>query len=300
MNLLQIMIYYKGNIININIGGPDRKCIQLYIQNRQLLVNEFVFNDACCLAGKGLEKSDGTIDMVRAAIVFIARKFPGLIDRFEYQDSSYFACPYLRDGKKVSTNIELAPHHLLLYGKTWYERIFGSKYVKPLIKHKTAIDIARKNRNIHIIGTYDDFSSKVRSTSVASMSWEDNNRELMKSLFDQSKTLKEFLNKVQSLDRSLQPCLYFDGRLQALYRFVGFDMKDITGTSWEIKDVYGCANKIIKDIKGNFSIHKVSIKDIMSSESFANYGNVYNEKDLDRHFNGIGTFNDIFPIGYEG
>ncbi len=80
-----------------------------------------VIYDRLCASNIPLEKSSGTVIMIKAALKFVIKKFK-YIESFDVTDNSQVDCGAMK--------VSLSDMNLLVFQNTWYERRFGavSKY----------------------------------------------------------------------------------------------------------------------------------------------------------------------------
>ena len=78
-----------------------------------------------CSSNKGLEKREGTHEMLRSVLKILHENFPS-IKRVTFRDVSAFDCN--------GANVWLSYHSLLVNGMTWYEKHFGAKPLEQHIK----------------------------------------------------------------------------------------------------------------------------------------------------------------------
>ena len=99
------------------VKSNDGPCVELTydVNNPKILVLESLKHHAKCAVNKNLERSSGTIIMIKCIFKLIVTEFPS-IKRISLKDVADFNC----DGKRIT----LSYHYLCLYGQTWYEKHF--------------------------------------------------------------------------------------------------------------------------------------------------------------------------------
>lgn len=105
--------------------GGTRRCIVVTVHHEDALahIDGAGWHAYCSKSGMMPRAENGTIDMIRTCITFVFRKYK-TITVVTLVDSSKIEC-------NDATLIELAPHYILKYGKTWYEKHFGAHLEDP-------------------------------------------------------------------------------------------------------------------------------------------------------------------------
>ena len=109
-NEYRVMIREMSPIYSIFIGAHKR-CIT---------ITKFAHEEFAHIEGISWDtkRSSGTIDMIRASLLFLIKLFPKL--RYvSLIDESRIIC-------NENTNVHLAQFHFLKHGKTWYEDKFSA------------------------------------------------------------------------------------------------------------------------------------------------------------------------------
>jgi hypothetical protein len=105
----------KGNdCVRINIDGRDPE--------KELLMGGLSYRPSCALDST-LTRGDRTISMIKAALIFAMKMEPEL-QYVVFSDDSHFDCRI--PGELTHIKIPLHTHNFLLYGQTWYQRMFGA------------------------------------------------------------------------------------------------------------------------------------------------------------------------------
>lgn len=264
------------NILEILIGGSRRKCVRIIVNEAKTEADILTveFDSRCCVLPRELSRKDGTVAMMGAAAMFLTDKFPHL-QVVRYTDSSYFDCSY--NGAHAG-KVKLAGHHMLLYGMTWYERVFSSDFVKPSDSSAEKVRRIRRVGKANLAGRpFAELRSFLRRHGPESMDaeeWLKHNMRNLELAYEGSATLAEFAQKVQHM-RDDGSCTFFLGYMPRLYQFAGKDYSDSMFTSWVTTDPKGCAERVRSSWGMTYTCTEASSSDSMRSlntvkESFAN------------------------------
>ena len=111
-------------ITKIEIGGPKRTCIILEVsdRNENTAYLSALGHDAKCILNGTLAKGDGTIELLKTAMVFVLNQYPHL-EGIELRDKSHILC-------QNKQNLSLHFFSIAVNGKTWYHRMFNAKLVR--------------------------------------------------------------------------------------------------------------------------------------------------------------------------
>lgn len=181
--------FYNKSKINhyiLNIGGNYDKCVNITIhpedslKSKELILSWTEIIDKQCTVNSQIIKGQKTIEMINLAIT-IARDIAPYAEYVKFNDMSFFYCDTPEGKKKVS----LPPYHIAFYDKTWYEDKFKATLfnINDYEKYKTCIKGLYKES---IKPTYFNFGNP-RIT------------ELLKSLYIEAKTWKEFFNLIKKV-----------------------------------------------------------------------------------------------------
>ena len=119
----------------ITVGGKIKGCIFITPVKNNIAILERLSYDSRCDINGTMQRSYGTIGMIKSALQFAFLIHPELKE-IQFQDHSYKNC-----GDKT---IQLAPLYITIYGKTWYESKFGA-----VLKNKNMYNDINKY-NIHV------------------------------------------------------------------------------------------------------------------------------------------------------
>ena len=219
------------------LDSRGRSCIEI-ILNKNLPIHELqlrdvLYKESCSFASPFL-RGEGTIAMIKALLLFSMKE---CID-YSYvtlQDGSAFDCILPDELHKIS--IPLHTHNFLIYGKTWYERIFGAVPETDLIRErmKESLDIL----NTPVKGTFSEFWT-IKTDGLKP--WIDAIKPTIKSMFNQSVgklSWKDFLYLLFSKKSELStkfseniPCSIFKLLLPHLENY--FRIPTFKATDWII------------------------------------------------------------------
>jgi hypothetical protein len=152
----QIFKKIDGSVTQMFIlDSRGRSCIEIMLNKNlpipELQLRDVFYKDSCSFTTPFL-RGHGTIMMTKALLLFAIKTY----EDYPYvtlQDGSAFDCILPDELHKIS--IPLHTHNFLIYGKTWYERIFGAVPESDLIRErmKESLDIL----NTPVNGTFSEF-----------------------------------------------------------------------------------------------------------------------------------------------
>lgn len=259
--------------------GLDGRCIRLVVHHGKQyahLIN--VKHDArCCLDERPLAK--GAL-LLHAMVNFIATKYPD-VKIMEFQDESYFDC-----NKGVKPRISLAQHNMLVYGRTWYERVLcdsidststalqphsdyrdnvaitRSAFLQPLRKDKEVSWTHLKRQLARYTRIGDDMEE-----------WLTKHKAALKDAYVAANTIRDFARLVHELSR--ETCVFFGTFVDGLYTYAGVPPNVLERASWKARvDILGQRLKDMQDAgKMRFKIrsHKAT------QDAFANTQGVFDD-----------------------
>lgn len=126
---IQFQIYFQqiGNIKYYQIidkRGND--CVRISMDmgdpERELFMGGLSYKPSCSL-DITLPRGNGTVSMIKAALIFAMKMNPEL-QYIVFSDDSHFDC--MIPGESTYISIPLHTHNFIIYGKTWYQRMFGA------------------------------------------------------------------------------------------------------------------------------------------------------------------------------
>jgi hypothetical protein len=238
--MFQVVATRKGERYTYEALDADGiACINIVINlsdpESELLLSGLSFRESCTI-GYPMTRGEGTVAMIKALLIFVMHKHP-TIDRVTLTDDSKFDC-VLPDGSRVP--IHLGIHNLLLYGKTWYQRIFGATPIDDSTKRNTNIILQKLNSPLP-----DNFNVfwNIRTGNYfdAKHEWIHVMKQEMQALFSdmKSKTCMEYLRAVFARDSILSK-KYGDNIPCAIYYLLQqhletqFSVSNIWMSQWEI------------------------------------------------------------------
>lgn len=268
------------DVVHVQIGGKNRKCIRINVADATVGEIIKVEHDyRCCLAPAQLGHGDGTRAMVGAAIVLISRMFPRL-KLIRFMDSSAFDCSRTApNGKEIiAGSVDLAPHQLLIYGRTWYERILTPDFVVPEKGSRPKIARVRDVGQYSIKNRpFKDLWKFIARTSTCdhSEAWLLDNKAKLEALWHKCDTLSELATGLQKM-RDEESCLFWVGFIKRLYMFAGKDYSDAWSSSWVIKNPHACAEHILYSWNEQYKIKQVDLRHANAFVNFNRRDNVMN------------------------
>ena len=140
-----------GNCVDIFVDPELKECVLFGVE----------YGVNCSESGDMPHTETKT--MVKAALQWISTRYSDeTFKRVEFDDNSYFQC-------NRNMRMPLANHHVLLYGRTWYQRHFGARSNNPLLEQSIAEYHTRLSLPIDI--TFENFCrwSKPESNSNIEM-----------------------------------------------------------------------------------------------------------------------------------
>lgn len=129
MHKYEMIVSQSGKEYDIYFGRPASRegpCVHLLVKHDDPWAKLHNIAHASDCSQEGLEKGDGTVDMLRSAFAIVFSKFPW-VRRIWFHDVSEFAVALRGTFHNTETNISLVHHYMLLHGRTWYEAKFGAK-----------------------------------------------------------------------------------------------------------------------------------------------------------------------------
>jgi hypothetical protein len=124
-------VYEYEGIYRIRYGDPSNRegpCIDFTYKTKaptKLKLDNLMYKNICSKDGN-LKKGDGTIHMVKSALILLCKEFPD-IKKIMFNDVASIECK--------GRNLLLAHMYIPCYGDTWYSKHFDAKPVdKQLAK----------------------------------------------------------------------------------------------------------------------------------------------------------------------
>jgi hypothetical protein len=176
-------------------------------------IADLQYSDQCSY-NKPLVRKYGTECMIKGALRFILEQYPD-VQQVDFADKSRRACA------EIGTDIYLASHNLMIYGKTWYERVYGAVPVGRTLRVRDAILTKLKEP---ISMDFDMFQDIILSRVDLT---DDQGREVM-TLFTNAKSWGDLFKGMYHRFG----CGMFESIPRNFYHH--FDLQDIAGTIWTI------------------------------------------------------------------
>lgn len=201
----------------IQFGSAKFKdCLSIHIfgQSKIAELHGLIYNRLCAI-NMPLPKNEGTIRMVKAAMVFALQLSPH-ITKFELTDISQVDC-----GKH---KIALADLYFITHGMTWYENRFGAQpsftkyeYLKLIFQSKPKLD-------------FDDLWEQYLKDGARLYK---KSKEYYHNMYDQSSSWFYFLQKWFT-EEGCRPFLYLADIPIGIIAVVNDEIQSLYGKVWEI------------------------------------------------------------------
>lgn len=195
----------EGDLMKITFGG-EKECIHITIYKYEPYPNldALSYKLGCAIIPEtGLEKGEGTIEMIKASMQFIKelcrdKEIP--IDGFLFKDQSFLI--------EKKTQIPLDTLNFAKYGQTWYQRTFNAIPVKEYNnKYILDINLVRRLEALNKYMTiskykyktnYQDFYKKNIYTSDKNIPIETQSKleKILEPIYNSNNTYREFINEV--------------------------------------------------------------------------------------------------------
>jgi hypothetical protein len=220
------------------LDSRGRSCIEIMLNKNlstpELLLRDILYKESCSFTSPFL-RGEGTIAMIKALLLFAMKEYKD----YSYvvlKDGSAFDCILPDELHKIS--IPLHTHNFLIYGETWYQRIFGAFPETDLlrIRIKESLDHLHK----HVEGKFSDFWTI--KTDRLGKKWIDTIKPMIEDIFNKSlgkRSWQEFLYLLFSKESELSvkfseniPCSIFELLLPHLENY--FRVPTFQGTDWKI------------------------------------------------------------------
>lgn len=134
----------------IHFGGT-KKCVFIDVYDDHDVGHlDAVGHSPRCNMNGNLPRRDGTIDMVKSAILFMFKKF-STQESISLKDASNIIC---NNDKRVS----LLHFYIAIYGKSWYQKYFEFK--PEVLEHQEVLRRANRAMRRPIQESFDDFFQK--------------------------------------------------------------------------------------------------------------------------------------------
>jgi len=221
----------KGNDcvrISIDMGDPEK----------ELLMGGLSYRPSCALETT-LTRGSGTISMIKAALIFAMKINPEL-DYVVFSDDSHFDC--VIPDELTHITIPLHTHNFLLYGQTWYQRMFGAvpadngrwtrqiepslaELYKPLSTVSSLWNIKTSNISNVTDGWVFDIKEEMRTAFEAMKSTEARCIDYLRAMFSKESPLAKRYGENA-------PCSMFHLLMPKLVDY--FDVPQFQMTQWKI------------------------------------------------------------------
>lgn len=223
----------KGNDcvrISIDMGDPEK----------ELLMGGLSFKPSCALDST-LARGSGTISMIKAALIFAMKMNPEL-KYIVFSDDSHFDC--MIPSEPTYITIPLHTHNFLLYGQTWYQRVFGAvpadngRWVQQI--GPSLVELRKPLPN-----TFDDlWNINTSNISKKTDGWVFDAKKEMMTIFESMRasgaTCMDYLRAIFSKESLLAkkygenvPCSMFYLLMQKLVDY--FNVPHFQMTQWKIE-----------------------------------------------------------------
>lgn len=195
--VFQGMVQRRENLRSytiIDTSGKD--CVKITIDDgdpeKEYFLGGLSYRASCSIHPT-LIRGAGTAAMIRAAVCFATHMNPDL-EYIVFADDSYFDCK-LRD-EDTYIRIPLHTHNFLLYGKTWYQRMFGAEPADTG-RWVSQLDISRQA----LLQTMDtaDYLQFPTSNITTSDSWVIDAKKSIHTLFLSMKSRSTHMDFLQAL-----------------------------------------------------------------------------------------------------
>lgn len=134
--LFHCFVFTYGGTTVLQVGRPRRKstmpCIEIRISGKKAHISNLEFGNDCDTSEQ-LDRGKGTIEMIQGTLRMLVDTYP-FIKQVTLNDTSQFPCG--------DVWIDLPYVSMLLYGKTWYERMFRAKAKSKVARD--ALDTLRR------------------------------------------------------------------------------------------------------------------------------------------------------------
>lgn len=171
------------NTTEIMLGGSSHKCVTVHVYNDEeyVYLSALLYDSLCVLKGD-LERKQGTVDMLNAALLLCKNLFPTK-KYIQYSDDSVIRC----DNSRI---LPLPEMYMMLYGKTWYQPFFDVvpmhtpdkvKYVQQVLKDKPSMQWNILWGKFLSLNFSTDMMAVIRNKYLNASSW----HEFFKSIKDE-------------------------------------------------------------------------------------------------------------------
>jgi hypothetical protein len=150
-------------------------------------------------------------EMLDAVIFFINSQFPS-IKTIRLNDTSYI--PYKKD---TGDTLDLLTYSIALYKKTWYEER-ANAYILPKENHDKYRQEVEEYASKHIkneIPFYHIYQ-KIAMNNVFAANIINANMQMYEEMYEESKTLPEFFQRISKTIKHEEKCRFFKGWLNSL------------------------------------------------------------------------------------
>jgi hypothetical protein len=168
--------------------------LTIHIEDNIAHIDGMGWHAYCNTSGNLVRSNPGTLDMIKACITFVFKRFPS-IKHVTLIDNSKIKCT-----NKV--DLDLGPHYISKYGQTWYERHLGARLEDQNTQNKY-------NSFINKLKGPKPFDFKHFKQTYLIKSRVRNLHDVLEPLYDSSETLQSFL---QQCNKEFE-CMIFEGWL---------------------------------------------------------------------------------------
>lgn len=152
-------------------------------------------------------------EMLDAIIFFINSQFPS-IKTISLDDTSYIPCK-----RDVGDTLDLLTYSIALYKKTWYEERTNA-YILPNEKHKhyrTQVEeYGSKEMKENLL--FDDLYTIIKMNNIFATQIVNSNLQFYINMYEESKTLPEFFQKLNKTIKREEKCRFFKGWLDSFIK----------------------------------------------------------------------------------
>jgi hypothetical protein len=184
----------------ITIGGDYDKCASVsYSFNNNKAISAclpHLLYEPECTIGSDLEKSGGTVKMIKALLEYAHKKVPE-IHTFTFDDMSKIECVEKnlseKPPRKLKDPIDLYYFSIAFHGMTWYELNFNAK-----MKDRIAYENYKKALNFL---TYKDAKPALFKDFLEIAQPKSYQIEYLKEKYEKTETYRDFFNSIPKSDR---------------------------------------------------------------------------------------------------
>jgi hypothetical protein len=207
-----------GGAHRVYVGGVRRStCVMFSVYDEEPIPNlDAVGYDAECANDGNLEKSRGTVVMLKTAMKFVCALFPETRE-IRLKDTSFIQC-------KLNKTVPLALLYIAKHRKTWYESKFSAL---PCDNPEYAVALRELNAKLdeRIDKPYNQFyETYVKIHRIGIKGY----REALRPMYQAATSYRDFIRRV---DEEFEDCIIF-------YMWLSYFMSRIGATRLNLQETY--------------------------------------------------------------